>query len=95
MKRIVNMAITTFFKLNIMTCCEPMPNRAPVRQTRVRDCLLYWCSCADNDSFAGEACPHGDKCIYGHVCPNGPTCGFKAEGRCWFTGKGMHNVSTS
>ncbi|KZW02397.1 hypothetical protein EXIGLDRAFT_734523 [Exidia glandulosa HHB12029] len=35
-------------------------------------------------------CPSGDKCILGHVCPNGPSCKYLAEGKCKFTGLNMH-----
>ncbi|PFH52533.1 hypothetical protein AMATHDRAFT_139552 [Amanita thiersii Skay4041] len=34
----------------------------------------------------GMPCPHGDKCCWGHVCPNGPKCFHLSKGKCWFKG---------
>ncbi|KIL68159.1 hypothetical protein M378DRAFT_158687 [Amanita muscaria Koide BX008] len=38
----------------------------------------------------GVPCPHGGKCCWGHVCPNGPKCFHLSKGKCWFKGEAMH-----
>ncbi|TRM68242.1 hypothetical protein BD626DRAFT_113332 [Schizophyllum amplum] len=38
----------------------------------------------------GVQCPFGDKCCWGHVCPNGPSCFHLGKGKCWFKGETMH-----
>ncbi|KAF8351272.1 hypothetical protein F5887DRAFT_1069004 [Amanita rubescens] len=41
-------------------------------------------------TITGVPCPHGEKCCWGHVCPNGPKCFHLSKGKCWFKGEAMH-----
>ncbi|KAI5116544.1 hypothetical protein M0805_004327 [Coniferiporia weirii] len=38
----------------------------------------------------GIKCSFGNRCIWGHVCPKGPTCMHLLQGRCWFKGANAH-----
>ncbi|KAF9055082.1 hypothetical protein BDZ89DRAFT_5283 [Hymenopellis radicata] len=38
----------------------------------------------------GLKCPYEDKCCWGHVCPNGPSCVHLSRGKCWFKEESMH-----
>ncbi|TEB35594.1 hypothetical protein FA13DRAFT_1728438 [Coprinellus micaceus] len=39
---------------------------------------------------SNNACIHGDNCCFGHKCPNGNTCYFLRQGKCYFKGRDMH-----
>ncbi|KAJ7068135.1 hypothetical protein C8F01DRAFT_592751 [Mycena amicta] len=43
----------------------------------------------------GRQCPHGSKCCWGHVCPNGLKCFHLSKGKCWFKGEVMHSESSA
>ncbi|TRM68233.1 hypothetical protein BD626DRAFT_481144 [Schizophyllum amplum] len=60
----------------------------PREKEIIREGLKKAVPCAE--VMRGDPCSWGEKCLYGHACPNGPTCWYNKNGRCHYKGADMH-----
>jgi hypothetical protein len=61
--------------------------RRPLAWLLIPVCLSISFSSTLTQRRLDNACIHGDNCCFGHKCPNGNTCYFLRQGKCYFKGR--------